>query len=265
MKSLFAQLFAVATLAASCSATLPVTAQPAASATPVAAPTAAQREALVAQLVEKHGDRLMQSQYMRKKCEAVEWPGWEGYPTIKCRYPVVDRPTSTTKYAEVVMLNASPARVAHWVVTACYDAGTKQPEADADRLYRHILGQSGGQFPVAGVVYEDMEGDGFKKVYCFRDGVTVRVKGVQHRTTATLTPAEIEASLTGEIETVFTYARISSTTPQQYKDAGGTRDVGTNRDRTLEWPRAIAEQYQRAWNSDRNELISAWAKANLGK
>lgn len=218
---------------------------------------------IIDQLVSRHGERMIKSRYMAKNCEPVLWPGWEGLPTEKCRYPVTDRASSTTKYAEVVMLNASPEKVARWIVTAVHDAGSTQPAEDADKVFRHIIGQSGGQFPVAGVVYEDMEGDGLMKAYCFRNGVTVRVMGVQHRTTAPLDSAEIEASLRGPVMRVYTYARIASTTPEQYLAAGGMVDVGTNRDRKFAWLDVVADLYRRAWVSDRNELISAWAKANL--
>jgi hypothetical protein len=228
-----------------------------------AAQTRSPDSGLIADLVSRYGERLIKSRYMEKNCKPVSWPGWEGLPTQKCRYPVTDRATSTTKYAEVVMLNAPPEKVARWVVTAVHDAGSTQPAADADKLFRHILGQSGGQFPIAGVVYEDMEGDGLMKAYAFRNGVTVRVAGLQHRTTHTLTPAEITASLTGPVERVYTYAGIASTTPGQYKAAGGTLDVGTNSERKPAWLDAVADQYRRAWTSDRNELISAWARANL--
>ena len=57
--------------------------------------------------------------------------------------------------------------------------------ADGKKMFQHILGQSGGQFPVAGVVYEDIiPADGVNEIYCFRDGVTVSVEGVPHRGTA---------------------------------------------------------------------------------
>lgn len=252
-------LFSTVLFAAPAFGQTPVESHPAA----VAQSTATADDAIVQQLVQRHGDRLVRSRYMAQNCEPVAWPGWEGLPTEKCRYTVKDRAIGTTKSVEVVMLNAPPEKVARWVVTAVHDAGSTQPAVDADKLFKHIISQSGGQFPVAGVVYEDMEGDGFMKAYCFRNGVTVRVDGVTHRTTAPLTAAEIDASLRGPIERVYTYARIASTTPDQYRAAGGIVEVGTNKDRKPAWLDVVGDLYRRAWNSDRNELISAWAKANL--
>jgi len=234
-----------------------------ASSTHATSPTAAQRTDLVQKLVSKYGNRLAHAHYMEKNCQPVTWPGWEGYPTELCRYSVTDRASSTTKSADVVMLNASPEKVANWVVTACFDAGTTNPEADCEKLFKNIIGQSGGQFPIAGVVYEDMEGDGWFDAFCFRNGVTCRVEGIDHRTTHPLSAAEIEASLRGKITRVYTYARIASTTPDQYVANGGDKAAGDNNHRTEAWPRIVGELYRKAWNSDDNELIDAWAKANL--
>ncbi len=106
--------------------------------------------------------------------------------------------------------------------------------------------------------------DGKYEVYCFRDGVTVEVEGVTHRTTTPLTPAEIEASISGKVKRAFTYARIQSTTPRQFVDAGGPKDVlGDDGKPTLRWPVAIREAYQQAWGSDRNPLMAAWVRATF--
>ena len=219
--------------------------------------------AIAEKLRSTYSGKLTKSRYMEKACQPVTWPGWEGYPTIKCHYSVTDSANSNTKSADVVMLNASAEQIATWAVTAAVDAGSTRPAIDADKVFRQIISQSGGQFPIAGIVYEDMEGDGYFDAFCFRNGVTVRVAGVQHRTTATLTAAQLEASLSGPIERVYTYARIASTTPAQYRDNGGTIDVGTNTDRTRKWPQVVGTLYRAAWNCNRNDLISAWAKDAL--
>ena len=126
------------------------------------------------------------------------------------------------------------------------------------KLFKHIISQSGGQFPVAGGVYEDMEGDGFMKAYCFRDGVTVRVDGVEHRTTAPLTEAELDAALHGRVTRVYTYARIASTSPNDYKAAGGTVGVGDNTERKPAWLDVVRGATVRAWRTGQNDLIAAW-------
>ena len=61
------------------------------------------------------------------------------------------------------------------------------------------------------------------------------------------------------------YARISSTTREMYYAAGGTADVGHSDDgqRSQAWLGEVGRLYREAWNSDRNFLIYAWAKANL--
>ena len=61
------------------------------------------------------------------------------------------------------------------------------------------------------------------------------------------------------------YARISSTTREMYYAAGGQADVGYSDDgrRSQAWLGEVGRLYREAWNSDKNFLIYAWAKANL--
>ena len=64
---------------------------------------------------------------------------------------------------------------------------------------------------------------------------------------------------------VASSARIASTNREMYKAAGGADEVGTGADgqRSLSWLDTVRGEYLKAWNSDRNFLIYAWARANL--
>jgi hypothetical protein len=212
-------------------------------------------------LVQEFGPHMLASRYMEKNCKPIQWPGYEGLPTLQCEYTVTDKATSTSKTAPIVLLDAPPEMVATWIVNACTEVSGTLVLDNARRLFKHIISQSGAQFPIAGVVYEDMEGDGYMKAYCFRDGVTVRVEGVEHRTTAPLNNAEREASLHGNVTRVYTYARIASTSPADYTAAGGTIDVGNNQDRKPAWLDVVRQAYIKAWKTGRNELIVDWAKS----
>lgn len=214
-------------------------------------------------LTTEFGPKLVASRYMEKNCTPVTWPGYEGLPTQLCRYTVTDKATSQTKQAAVVLLDPPPEMVATWVVNAePLTSGGLVSVERGRKLFKHIISQSGGQFPVAGVVYEDMEGDGFMKAYCFRDGVTVRVDGVEHRTTAPLTEAELDAALHGRVTRVYTYARIASTSPNDYKAAGGTVDVGDNTERKPAWLDVVRQATVRAWRTGHNDLMEAWLKGH---
>ncbi len=217
-------------------------------------------QSAVETLTAEFGPRLLASRYMEKNTKPVEWPGYEGLPTLLCEYSVTDKKTSITKSAPVVLLNPPPEMLAGWIVDACIQASGTFVLDDARKFFNHVISQSGGQFPVAGVVYEDMEGDGLMKAYCFRDGVTVRVDGMVHRTTAPLTIAEREASLRGPVNRVYTYARIASTSPNDYKAAGGTVDVGDNQERKLAWLEVVRDAYTKAWKTGRNDLFVQWLK-----
>ena len=95
------------------------------------------------------------ARYMEKNPQPVRNPaGWEGYPLVKCRHSVKDPVDGRINTAEVI--NAEPKKLhAGWVST-CIEGKDSARLADLDRLSRHIIGASGAQFPVAGIVLEAM-------------------------------------------------------------------------------------------------------------
>lgn len=218
----------------------------------------------IEQLASEFKTRLQRSRYMEVgEGREVSIPGWEKFPTRRYTYSVKDK-DGTSKSADVVMLNASADQIARWIVSALIEVkGSYDPE-QGRKIFNHILGQSGGQFPVAGVVYEDiLPADGVNEIFCFRDGVTVSIEGVPHRGTAPLTPDQVEKSISGSVKRVFTYARIASTSPPQWIDSGGPAEIIKDGKPTDRWLQEVRDAYQQAWGADRNALIVAWVKANI--
>jgi hypothetical protein len=229
---------------------------------PSSPPPEPDREAVVQQLAERLAPRLTRARYMEKEPQPVIVPGWEGFPTVQCTYSVRDYATGTVKTASVIMLNPDARRLARWIVTACREARGSVDEALTRKLADHILSQSGGQFPIRGIVYEDiLPANGLYEVYCFMEGVTVKIKGVDHRSETQPSPEQLQKALRAvpaDVTWVGQYARLQSTTREQYRQAGGQEDVeGTA------WLNLNRRLYQQAWKSDRNELMIAWAKAHL--
>jgi hypothetical protein len=62
--------------------------------------------------------------------------------------------------------------------------------AGDDLMCKQILEASGAQFPVAGVVYEDMDGTG-QLVWPFRHGVTVEIEGLPYAQAIQPTPQQM--------------------------------------------------------------------------
>ena len=221
----------------------------------------------VAALVDEFAPRLLRSRYMESGAAAdIVIFGWEGFPTKRYTYAVTDK-DNRKKLADVVLLDPTPEQLATWIVSAVREVNGGDDDALAKKAFANVIGQSGGQFPIAGVVYEDiLPADGVNEAYCFRDGVTVGVEGVKHRATDALSPAEIEASISGKVTRSFTYARVQSTSPQQYVAIGGDANVvGPDGKATLQWPLAVRREYQLAWRSERNALMVAWVKGQLAK
>lgn len=189
----------------------------------------------------------------------VEVEGWKGFPTILSSYHKKDK-DGTVKMAKVIMLNPSPRQAARWIVQAVIDATGSYSAAKAATLVKATAGASGFQFVIRGVHWEDMARSGTHIAYAFHDGVTVKLKrfGNSHPSAA-LTPAEIQYTLdaaNAEVTATGQYARIQSTTRAEYAAAGG-------RERTAghAWRKVVRELYQAAWGKDRNQLMTAKAKA----
>ena len=198
------------------------------------------------------------SRYMEENCQPTTYPGWEGLPLQECTYGVKGNHDPVRKTAKVIMLNAEPEQLARWIVSTCIEVtGGAAPQCTR-ALSNQILDQSGAQFPVAGIVFEDLiPHDGRMEVYAFRNGVTVLVPGVTHRGTQQPTAEEIQKSLNAEPTKALKFARVQGTTREDYQANGGTRDV-----LGLAWLEVSRDLYKAAWGHNRNELLIAWARAN---
>lgn len=195
---------------------------------------------------------------MEGRCKRVKHRGWEDYPTKRCTYTVPDR--SGAKSASVILLNPSAKRLARWIRAACED---RAPGCE-DTVVERILYQSSAQFPVAGIVLEDIRpADRRFEMYCFRDGVRVEVEGFETLSTERPDASHFETCLEGKLIAPTSFARIAGTTPGQYRAAGGQEAVGVDGHPTALWIDVTRTLYQAAWNGERNALIDAWVRASV--
>lgn len=221
-------------------------------------------------LVEKSKD-LLDHAYMAQKLLSVTdtLPGWEGFPVKLYEYQTgTDIYTGQSKTGKVYLLNPAPEKLAMWIVTTCWEVKKSVDYKYTDQLFQWIKHQSGAQFPVKGVVYEDQYTKGFYEPYIFKDGVTVYIKdSAMFPKDKTCTPEQLDFYLrvtnadlkpqTGQ------YARIGSARREDYKSAGGAEDVGDANDKKQKWLDVVRDLYKEAWNSDKNELLIMWAKNHL--
>lgn len=215
---------------------------------------------------------VLASAYMTQKLlsEHTDIPGWEGYPVKLYEYYTgKDIKKGVAKRGLVYLLNPSAEQLATWIATTCWEVKQSTDTTYLYKLAEFIKRQSGAQFPVQGVVYEDMYTKNFYEPYIFKDGVTVyvadstKMPADKHCTDEQLefylhmTNADLKPN-TGR------YARICSTNRTQYYKNGGKTDVGDNDEhRSQSWLNVVRQLYQLAWLSDRNELMIAWAKEQL--
>lgn len=195
--------------------------------------------------------------------------GWEGYPVRLYEYRTgYDSTVCGPKKARVYLLDPSPRKLALWILTACWEAKGSLDYRYTEKMRRTVLHQSGGQFPVSGIVYEAMYKAGDYVPYLFRDGVTVWLAD------STLRPGRghiDDKSLDCYLRTKKSelrsrtgrFARIIGTTPEQYIACGGKEDVVSDGRTTVHWLDVVRKLYKKAWTSDRNELMIIWARCNL--
>lgn len=190
-------------------------------------------------------------------CSPEPRAGWDSkLPTKLCRYR-----SDSGAVVKVVMLNPENDMLAKWIVTACSDAGASDLHVCSERLALNIKCQSGNQFPIAGLVQESA-------LMVFRDGVTVGVSelfvdprdGPLTYTNRKPTPKEIDLAIGyNEVTKVKFKARIQSTTREDFSNFAHVplADLAG-----IKWREVVAREYQLAWTSPQNRLLSAWATAH---
>lgn len=221
-------------------------------------------------LVHRCGD-LLDHAYMAGELLGMvdSLPGWEGFPVKWYQYQTgADIYTHRPKTAQVYLLNPSAEKLAMWIVTTCWIVKHSLDYRYTHAVFQRAKLQSGAQFPVKGLVYEDQYTAGFFEPYVFKDGVTVYVKDSSWFPADKIcTPAQIAyyLHLTNDQikDQTGQYARIVSTTREDYMAAGGKADVGSMSNRKTAWLDVVRQLYQKAWRSDSNELMIDWAKSHL--
>jgi hypothetical protein len=212
--------------------------------------------------------RLANSRYMEKNCvDVATWNEWVDLPMKRCRY------SSSGQTAEVLMLNPGPRRLAMWLEDACA-AFSSSVSTCMTSTFNHIMGQSGAQFPVAGIVIEDMDGNGKGNLYCFRNGVTVQIPSFGTATESKATETWIANSFTDKPSKTYSYARPVSATRSQlnsYAQAQGflgdeipmlSTSASSGAASNL-FNEVTGDLYREAWYSKQNHVIRAWVHSNF--
>lgn len=233
-------------------------------ATPTSASAPPTRDAQLIAAVQARYTTLIATggRYMEKNCSATNAANWTGFVLMRCNY------THLGASANVSMLNPDAAQLARWTVTACRDAAANHMEACTQHIIRRIWSASNAQFPVTGYVIEPKSVLGGTSnaplCFLFRDGVTIRTASVTTRPpqNGRCVPEDAESESATH---AFNFARIASTTREEYRRLSGSPDVGASGGGDLRFIDAIRKEWQAAWGSDRNRLLSAAAIADRAR
>jgi endoglucanase len=190
---------------------------------------------------------IIPSRYMAQKqiLETDTINGWENIKVSLYEYSV----DNGKKVGKVYMANPDAKKLATWIITTCATLTNKLDKKNTDYLIKSIRNASGGQFPVKGIVYENMDGKGYYP-YVFKDGVTVFLKQTTTDNLSLITNDNIKK--TGK------YARIISTTREEFNNKFPSKNTNG-----MEWLNVVREEYKLALESDTNNLLIAWAKGKI--
>lgn len=205
--------------------------------------------------------------YMRQTCSPITVPGYEAVPIgseqpMRCVYrmmsvsPPARIPGMKEATADVIF--PAPERMARWIVDSCVWAGPANPAGCIAFLQTGpsgILQQSSAQFPVAGIVIEDMQA-GLMKGYAFRDGLTVQVPGWQNGSEASPTPEQTKAALEQPPFWTSQHARVARGDIGDVKclDPSAPFDAKIPDDR---WRNYVRARFIEALQGDHNLLLLA--------
>ena len=227
------------------------------------------RAAAVKRLVDKWSVPLENSRYMSKKnvssCTDVDpsvYAEWNDVSLKECKYSVVEGHNKKT--ATAIVHFPSAEKIASSVVEACSKNTTCNNSGHLndlllDKLFVRVICSSGGQFPVAGIVLEDMDGNSRYNNYCFRKGVTVDVTGLftdfvvasnakkkrDRFPEKQISDDENKRCINGSVERVWNLARLQGTTREDYQNSGGSLLTEGN-----SWMEVIGQLYKDAQSKD---------------
>ncbi|MDD2358775.1 MAG: hypothetical protein PHX13_12770, partial [Thiovulaceae bacterium] len=102
--------------------------------------------------------QVIPARYMEQTfiCKTDTLNGWKGIEVSLYNYKV----HGTDIIAKVYLADADSKKMASWIITTCVSLTGKLSKTNSDKLIKDIRFASGGQFPVLGMVYEDMYGTG---------------------------------------------------------------------------------------------------------
>lgn len=213
--------------------------------------------------------KLEPARYLSARCDeqpVTDWPGYAGRKVMRCQYSFTSE--RVTLSALVYLLNPSAENLAARIGKACASIGLAARGGCGRLLASYIVGQNGGQFPVAGFVVERKSDAGGTTgsrlpVYLeFRDGSTIVSADRLNFTDRPLKIDAMEHAARAPVIETRSIARIANATREDYRLAGGTKAVGhgPGDDPQHTWLEVIRENELRAQDTGEDQLLNGVAE-----
>jgi Mannosyl-glycoprotein endo-beta-N-acetylglucosaminidase len=208
-----------------------------------------------------------QQPYLREHCTETAVKGYETIPRspekpMRCEYQVRSTDpkakTPLVKTATALVIFPSAQRISRWIVDSCLWAAAGDFERCVAFLAtgcRGVIEQSSAQFPVAGIVFEDMTA-GLMKGYAFRDGLTVKVAGWDNGSEDSPNDRQTKAALENVPTWTSTVARIARADIHDVKCLDPKAEFNPE-SRDQRWRNYVRKRFVEALQGDHNLLFLA--------
>lgn len=217
--------------------------------------------------------------------------GWDKSQLTICTYKVTDcnknsnkKCDKETKYGKVILANITAQDLLNWVETGCkeklHNYNSSAIQTCTEKFSNRIKSQSGGQFPVLGVVWEDMYPvssasgicssghcpDGIFEKYFFRNGVTLRSTIFENGSTARLTDEQLKSGINGDDNWISggksAYARPIGTSRDMFSKCVGfqdwKQDIFQDPELALKWSDKVGEITRESIGKPENFLVTCF-------
>lgn len=205
--------------------------------------------------------KILMRMEMKQRCTSFQE---NGVPLLNCEY-YSGKPDR--KFGRVILFDVSQEQWMSWIFHACNAIG-KANDKCYSQVATQIFRQSGGQIAWRGIVYENLRGgDSLNEMYCFRNGISVAMKGLERWMTRQPTSDDIKTCFEApdsEIYFVGKFPRPISLNVNDFQRMTGEKGLAApNGNGTLAWLTRIGQILPVGMGSNSLQFIDLWTKLNI--
>lgn len=205
--------------------------------------------------------KILMKMEMKQTCTSFQE---NGIPLLNCEY-WTGKPDR--KFGRVILFDVSQEQWMSWIYNACNAIGKANSKC-YNQVANQIFTQSGGQIAWRGIVYENLRGgDSLNEMYCFRNGISVAMKGLERWMTRQPTSDDIKKCFEEPDSSLYfvgKFPRPISLNVNDYQRLTGEKGLADkNGEGTVAWLVRIGEILPVGMGASNLKFIDMWTKLNV--